>query len=388
MNDIRPDQMLEALILTKAGELNAATEAIQRAINGSRAAGAEAKRDTAPIVATAVLEPLAPRRLLLDGLGTRETERRNPTRQPIAEAFIDGVHSRSAQTRRYKLYTPPNSGAQKLPLVVMLHGCTQNPDDFAAGTAMNLRARDQGFYVLYPAQSQRANPSLCWSWYKQNHQQRGSGEPAFIASLTEAIIDQHNIDSRRIFVAGMSAGGAMAIIVATTYPDMYAAVGVHSGLPRGAASDVAGAMQVMKSGTSHGGAQAWAGRFGAASVRTPQPAAFVPAIIFHGDQDQTVHPLNGEQLIASVLQNSAANDVGEPHARTQVQRGFGANDRAFTRSTYVGEAGKVLAEHWLVHGAGHTWSGGQAAGSYTDASGPDATVEMLRFFFEQSPQPN
>lgn len=387
MNDIRPDQMLEALILTRAGELNAATEAIQRALNGSMGAGAGAKRDTAPIVATAVLEPSAPKRLLLDGISTFDAEQRNPNTRPIAEAFIDGTHSRSAQTRRYKLYTPPNSGGQKLPLVVMLHGCTQNPDDFAAGTAMNLRARDQGFYVLYPAQSQRANPSLCWSWYKQTHQQRGSGEPAFIASLTEAIIEQHNIDRQRIYVAGMSAGGAMAMIVASTYPEIYAAVGVHSGLPRGAASDVAGAMKVMKNGTAHGGAQVWAGRFGAASTRASQPAPFVPAIIFHGDQDQTVHPLNGEQLIASVLQNSAANDNGDLHAGTQVQRGFGANDRAYTRSTYVGETGKVIAEHWLVHGAGHAWSGGQAAGSYTDASGPDATGEMLRFFFEQSPQP-
>ncbi|MDZ4812776.1 MAG: PHB depolymerase family esterase [Pseudomonadota bacterium] len=387
MNHIRPDQMLEALILTKAGELNAATAAIQRAINGSRDAG-EAKPDTAPIVATAVLEPSVPRRFLLDGISAFDAEPRNPTKPPIVEAFIEGTHSRSSQTLRYKLYTPPDSGGQKLPLVVMLHGCTQNPDDFAAGTAMNLRAREQGFYVLYPAQSQRANPSLCWSWYKQTHQQRGSGEPAFIASLTEAIIDQHNIDSRRIYVAGMSAGGAMAMIVATTYPEMYAAVGVHSGLPRGAASDVAGAMKVMKSGTSRGGAGVRAGRFGAASVRASQPSAFVPAIIFHGDRDQTVHPLNGEQLIASVLHNTAANDVGEPHATTHVQHGFGAHDRAYTRSTYVGEAGKVLAEHWLVHGAGHTWSGGQAAGSYTDASGPDATAEMLRFFFEQSPQPN
>jgi poly(hydroxyalkanoate) depolymerase family esterase len=262
-----------------------------------------------------------------------------------------------------------------MPLVVMLHGCTQNPDDFAAGTGMNQRAHAQGFCVLYPEQSQDANPSLCWNWFKHNHQQRGRGEPALLASMTQAVMKQQGIDPRRVYIAGLSAGGAMAAIVAGAYPDIFAAVGVHSGLPTGAASNVGEALMVMKSGEMGIGIPGKGHRLNIATKGPLRPQTTVPTIVFHGDQDTTVHPRNGEQVIAAVQGSAAAN--------ARVDQGVSIKGRRYTRSTRHADHGRVLTEHWLVHGTGHAWSGGCAEGSYTDGSGPDATGEMLRFFFEQ-----
>jgi poly(hydroxyalkanoate) depolymerase family esterase len=237
----------------------------------------------------------------------------------------------------------------------MLHGCTQDPDDFAAGTGMNDAARERGCFVLYPAQAQKANPSRCWNWFKHNHQQRGRGEPALLAGMTRAVMQRHAVDPQRVYVAGLSAGGAMAAILGDAYPDLYAAVGVHSGLPAGSATNVKSAFEAMKAG----------------STATPTGQA-PPTIVFHGDQDATVHPVNGERVAAS---SAGAAQPSSEQARS-------GNGRAYTRRVYRDEAGGVRTEHWTVHGAGHAWSGGRADGSYTDAKGPDATAEMLRFFLE------
>jgi poly(hydroxyalkanoate) depolymerase family esterase len=293
--------------------------------------------------------------------------------------FISGTYSHATLTRRYKLYVPAGNSAQQRPLVVMLHGCTQNPDDFAAGTGMNERAQQHGFFVLYPEQSQDANPQRCWNWFKHNHQRRGSGEPALIASMTQAIMKDHQIDPARVYIAGLSAGGAMATIVADAYPDIFAAVGVHSGLPTGAASNVAEALAAMNSGQSgylakgrqSGGIIPSA--FGVQQADSAQKA--LPTIVFHGDQDRTVHPRNGEQVIASALSNATATTP-------RMVQSTSSNGRSYTSATHLDDTGKAVAEHWLIHGAGHAWSGGNAKGSYTDAKGPDATAEMLRFFFE------
>ena len=280
-------------------------------------------------------------------------------------SFTEGSHTAAGRTLAYKLYVPPRVGKRYAGLVVMLHGCSQDPDDFARGTGMNALARQHGFCVLYPAQSSDGHVSRCWSWFKHNHQRRGSGEPAVIAGMTEAILLQHRIDRRNVFIAGMSAGGAMAATVAAEYPDVFAAAAVHSGLPHGAARDAGAALSAMFSGRCE-----------------PLPGdgltAAVPTIVFHGDQDQTVHPSNGERVIAAAL----ACHCGVCAERSpQVQAGTaGANGRRYTRFIYTGCNGAVRGEHWLVHGAGHAWSGGRADGSYTDADGPDATAEMLRFF--------
>jgi poly(hydroxyalkanoate) depolymerase family esterase len=338
MNHTLQALMQEATRLTGSGQLLEATKTIQRALRGE---------ETHP--ANLVEGPE-----VLDGLVT-EVSGRAASNAASPGGFSSGSHTHRALTRDYKLFVPPGHTRPARALVVMLHGCTQHPDDFAAGTAMNERAREQGFLVLYPAQAADANPQRCWNWFKHNHQQRDRGEPALIASLTRQVAQTQGVDARRVYVAGLSAGGAMAAIVAAAYPEIYAAVGVHSGLPVGAAANLPEAMAAMQGGAS----------------AAPVPHA-VPTIVFHGDQDRTVHPRNGEQLVAAVARGGAP----------RVEQGTTARGRRYTRSIHTGAPGAAAAEHWLVHGAGHAWSGGQPAGSYTDAHGPDATREMLRFFFE------
>jgi poly(hydroxyalkanoate) depolymerase family esterase len=342
--------MAEATRLTSAGDLHAATAAIQAALGAQRAPANDP--DVIDVQAREVrVEPALPAH-------TEPVDSPVPP-QPAEGRFITGRHTDASGTRDYKLFIPPGYRGQPLPLVVMLHGCTQHPDDFAAGTRMNTLALDQGFFVLYPAQSQKANPQRCWNWFKHNHQRRGRGEPALLAGMTRAVMADHAIDPRRVYVAGLSAGGAMAAILGDAYPDLYAAVGVHSGLPAGAAKDLPSALAAMKSGPAP-----------AAGRRAP------PTIVFHGDQDTTVHSTNGEHAVAASAGNASA----------QSQRARSGNGRHYTHRVYRDAAGEVVAEHWLVHGAGHAWSGGHAGGSYTDGRGPDASAEMLRFFW-QHPRP-
>ena len=384
MKPLLADLLHEATQLTRSGHLLQATQAIQRALSGlPAAAGATSSAAVSPAAAGRLPSAAAPCAQVLEGF---VTEVEAPQASDLlrhahrgAGEFIAGSHHHAALTRAYKLYVPPGAAGRCLPLVLMLHGCTQDPDDFAAGTAMNDRAREMGFFVLYPAQSPSANASRCWNWFKHNHQQRGSGEPALIADLVRTLIEAHGIDARRVYVAGLSAGAAMAAIVAAAYPEVFAAVGVHSGLPLGAAGNVSEALAAMRGGGGDGAGlhNPARGRRAAAAALTPPPQ--VPTIVFHGDQDTTVHPRNGEQVIGAALR--AAADPAGAVAAAQVQQGASGRGRRWTRTTYPGPQGRLLAEHWLVHGAGHAWSGGQAGGSFTDVDGPDATREMLRFFF-------
>ena len=332
MNESLAVGLLEATRLTRAGRLAEATAAIQRALGQK------------PV--------------------SKPKPRARPEAPEIPEGragqFIAGSYAHPQGTRPYKLYIPTSYAAGKtLPLVVMLHGCTQNPDDFAAGTRMNTIAEERQCFVLYPAQTKSANGSRCWNWFKRAHQRRDKGEPAILAGMTQEVVKRHGIDAGKVYVAGLSAGGAMAAVMGAAYPDLYAAIGVHSGLPVGSAHDVQSAFAAMRGAQSSSGAAA--GRV-------------VPAIVFHGDRDATVHPRNGQQVASQCVErHDESLDV-------VVQRGQVPGGHGYTCSVHKDAAGRTVLEHWEVHGAGHAWFGGSPRGSYTDPNGPEASREMMRFF--------
>ena len=292
----------------------------------------------------------------------------------VGAQFEDCTYSNEAGSRGYKLYIPSGYRGQTLSLVVMLHGCTQSPDDFAAGTQMNDLAEEQTFLVVYPAQARTANVSRCWNWFSASDQVRDRGEPSLIAGITREVMSNYGIDRRRVYVAGLSAGGAAAAIMAATYPDLYAAIGVHSGLACGAASDLPSAFAAMR----HGGALAASREFGLSKEHKPIEITprLVPTIVFHGDQDKTVHPHNGFEVLTQF-------GAGTAELKATVEFDRMPNGHSYSRSRLYDKSGHVVFENWLVHGAGHAWSGGSAAGSYTDPRGPNATREMFRFFREQ-----
>jgi poly(hydroxyalkanoate) depolymerase family esterase len=368
--------------LTRTGKLMEATTAIQRALS---AAAQPARRAAAGPAVTPDSEPPRDLASVLDGF-VREVKSNLRAANDSAEAgfaeapvvvrpelprFAESSFTGAAGTRAFKLFEPAGFGETPLPLVVMLHGCTQDPDDFARGTRMNELAQEQGFFVLYPAQAPRSNAHKCWNWFTPADQKRGEGEPSLLVGMTRHVIDTHAIDGRRVFVAGLSAGGAMAAILAREYPDLFAAAGVHSGVPPGVARDVASAFAVMQSGPG----PTRKSRVGAA----PLPAAGAPVIVFHGDADATVAPANGEGVIAAAIGAAPTVVEAESTATTAGRRGF---ERFVWRRADAAPGASSLAEHWIVHGSPHAWSGGATAGSFTDPDGPDASREMVRFFNE------
>jgi poly(hydroxyalkanoate) depolymerase family esterase len=238
-------------------------------------------------------------------------------------------------------------------LIVMMHGCTQSADDLSAGTRMNELAEEETFLVAYPEQPASANPQKCWNWFKRTDQQRDRGEPSLVAGITRQIMDEYTVDRSRVYIAGMSAGAAAAAVLGVTYPDIYAAAGVHSGLACGLAHDVGSAFAVMKSGEG-----------------APRTGA-IATIVFHGDRDTTVNKRNGDRF---------AEDFSTPQYTKRVEEGRAPGGRTYTRKVYADASGRSVHEQWTIHGAGHAWSGGSAAGSYTDPLGPDASREMVRFF--------
>ena len=290
---------------------------------------------------------------------------------PVGGQFLSKFYSGQAGSRIYKLYVPSQYRGQPLPLIVMLHGCTQSSDDFAAGTRMNLRAEEYDCFVAYPEQSPSANISKCWNWFRPGDQIRGQGEPALIAGLTRQVISDYSVDEERIYAAGLSAGGAAVAVLAAAYPDLYAAIGVHSGLACGVARDVPSAFAAMRRS-----GPAVRRRSGAKLSGSAGYSRIVPAIVFHGDQDTTVHPRNADQVIAQL------REVLDTDVKATVERGRVPGGRAYTRTVHCDAAEHSIFEQWIIHGAGHAWSGGSPTGSYTDPQGPDATREMLRFFLD------
>ncbi|MDZ4759763.1 MAG: PHB depolymerase family esterase [Alphaproteobacteria bacterium] len=356
-----PGHILSATRLTRQGRLKEATALLQA--NLRQALPPEASAPSGGLPSALVhLDPAAARPAAAR-LAVRRARSRPPASRNVpGDRFESRTFAGPAGSRPYKLYIPSLYCGQPLPLIVMLHGCTQSPDDFAAGTRMNEQAEAHGFVVAYPAQIQSANMSRCWNWFEGKDQQRGGGEPAILAGLTREVMDDLAIHPDRVFVAGLSAGGAAAAILGATYPDLYAAVGVHSGLACGSAHDMSSAFAAMQRG-------------GSPAPRTMSPGRLVPTIVFHGDSDATVNAVNGEQVIAHA---GAGFDL-----RSETVRGRSQDGVSFTRTVSRDRSGDVALEHWLVHGGGHAWSGGSAAGSFTDSRGPDASAEMARFFLRR-----
>lgn len=279
-----------------------------------------------------------------------------PQRDHVAN-FTAYHQSGAAGSREYMLFVPDPMPEVPCPVVVMLHGCTQSPADFAAGTGMNALAQAQGVIVVYPAQPTSANMNKCWNWFRPEDQQRDTGEMAILAAITREVLATQYADPARVYVAGLSAGGAAAVLLAQAYPDMFAAVGVHSGLAAGSAQDIPQAFAAMRSGA--------AGKVTRHSV---------PMIVFHGTADTTVHIDNAH----AVVEQAQRGMIGKPSSAKAIS----INGRSCDRMTLSAAGGETLIEVWLIRGAGHAWSGGSVTGSYTDPKGPDASSEMLRFFIQ------
>ncbi|GKT24938.1 PHB depolymerase family esterase [Acidovorax sp. SUPP3334] len=393
----------EVTPLMRTGQLADATRAIQQALAGRSPSGAPTPASTAAASAAGAWRarferPTGQASAWSSPIGTSDVEdavivaravqpeAAGSAASPAVSPSGRGAQAPGSFTRvaysgaagapqdHYYLSVPPGAAAgTPMPLVLMLHGCTQNPQDFATGTGMNAAAAPANALVLYPAQAQGANAHGCWNWFRPQDQQRGHGEPATLVAMVRDAMARHPVDERRVYVAGLSAGGAMAALLAREYPDVFAAVGVHSGLQAGAAHNVMGALSAMKSGAKNAAGSAPSGRPG-----STQPT---PLIVFHGDADETVHARNGEQLLAAALRST-------PGARPEVESGRSSTGQPYTRTVYRGGSGStsasgaVVAEHWVLHGAGHAWAGGNARGSYTDPRGVNATEQMLRFFME------
>jgi poly(hydroxyalkanoate) depolymerase family esterase len=394
MNPFKKLEMMEATHLTREGRLKEAMELLLGSF-GSSKFEATAPR-SAPEYSTATLRLPPPRTGSSDTLAERSpdgrTERRttqiprpfgtlldqmtqvgsaprleglrglvarSPSPVPDGARFEERTYASAAGSRSYKLFVPSGYIGQPVPLLVMLHGCKQSPDDFATGTRMNQLAEEQTFLVAYPAQSTSANASKCWNWFKAFDQERGQGEPSLIAGITRQIMSDFKVVQARVSIAGLSAGGAAAANVGAAYPDLFDAVGVHSGLACGAATDMPSAFAAMRAG---------------ARPDLPRRSA-VRTIVFHGDRDLTVNSVNGDQVIAQ--SNSTAN------LQISVHEGQSSGGARYRRTVHTSASGEEVLEQWVVHGLGHAWSGGSADGSYTDARGPDASREMVRFFFRK-----
>lgn len=342
-----------ALDLTRSGKLVEATLEIQKALgaNGSPTQDLRERQPLGDVVDTLYSHKKPVKLRIADNTPILTV----PQNASNNAQFSTKLFTCDAGTREYKFYQPVRQSNHLFPLLLMLHGCTQNADDFAAGTGMNAIAESLGFMVAYPNQTRKANASGCWNWFQPGDQHRGAGEPAILAGIIEDIVANHNIDTTRIFVAGLSAGAAMAMIMGASYPEIFSGIGIHSGLPYRSANDVMSAFSSMR---------------GNPSRIAEQPKQ--PTIIFHGDADSTVHPTNGKRIA------DGRQDVS--HETIETGKVDVAGGRNYTRTIRYDQNGIASIEHWAIAGAGHAWAGGSNDGTYTDPKGPNASAQMARFF--------
>ncbi|CTQ32120.1 extracellular catalytic domain type 1 short-chain-length polyhydroxyalkanoate depolymerase [Jannaschia rubra] len=348
----RPADDTRGSRLDAAGDLVRRTLAQHGLLPGTSGEGAapQAPHDVQGTIARALAQaglggaPAAPADPIPDGAVLR------------TDTFTGQSGSRDCLT-----YIPASAARGVTGVVMMLHGCTQNPQDFAKGTGMNALAETHRFVVVYPAQARGANAQSCWNWFSKGDQRRDRGEPEILAIMARAAMAEHGVTRDRTFVAGLSAGAAMAVILGETYPDIFAAVGAHSGLPFGAASDVASAFAAM-SGQG-------------AEQTPPSGTSDLRTIVFHGTADTTVHPSNG----AAIARGAGRHG---PDVTVSTDDAGQAGGRRYRRNVTADADGTPLTEHWVVEGLGHAWSGGRPGGSHTDAAGPDASAQMVRFFLD------
>ena len=358
---------------TTTGPMHGVTETIRRALASGGLAEAAPGGDSESVIDVAARVVPAGEDTIQAGDG--EPSIRQAQQRP--GSFEAHEFSNQAGSRTYKVYVPARESDAPRAMVVMLHGCTQSADDFAAGTQMNRLADEHGFLVVYPEQAAQANASKCWNWFKPQDQLRGAGEPSLIAGIVGEVARRHGADPRRIYVAGLSAGAAMAVVLGETYPELFAGVGAHSGLPYGSAHDIPSAMAAMKGGRS--GMPGLKNVPGAAGSPRRKAAQAVPVIVFHGDRDHTVQSTNGAHIVQQA-QDAHGAQAGDTAWRARTESGIATGGRRFSRTVHAGPDGQTRIESWTLHGAGHAWSGGHASGSYTDSTGPDASAEMVRFF--------
>lgn len=352
MDEHFAEAMRRSLELARAAKPMEATKAIQAALGAGPVASGSALHPQAGEAATfpgRKRRPLSAVVADLQRLKGHDGGKVTPEdlQLPAGSRFESGRHDGPHGARDYRIFLPsPDRPIRGM--VMMLHGCTQTAPDFAIGTQMHRQAEQNGWIVLYPEQGRGHNTSRCWNWFRPQDQGRAGGEPALLAGLAVLVAEEHGISAQHCFVAGLSAGGAMAAILGQTYPDVFRAVGIHSGLAPGSANDVVTAFAAMRGDPLHS----------AEALR-------LPAIIFHGSADSTVAPRNAGHLAGHL------RDTGK-------RVGQGSAQRCDILSGQ-NEAGHPV-EVWRIAGGGHAWSGGNPKGSYTDPAGPDASAEMARFF--------